>query len=215
MNETVKKYLTDKFPKLNLNSIHGEYNLRFELGGETLKNGTIERVNQVLKRATEIYKLAIGFNEIIILIEEYENDIFNQERKNKQYLSELISLDKLSKFKGPFEQTYYEIDDSGIKTEHVFEDKLDCDLFIGNIILEEKTVSEIILGKANLEMGFEPSITQDIYFYSVINEIGFRIYDDRGCDVWSNDKEKLRPIYKKLSKWILDYNRPEIEEFLK
>jgi hypothetical protein len=215
MNETVKKYLTDKFPKLNLNSIHGEYNLRFELGGETLKNGTIERVNQVLKRATEIYKLAIGFNEIIILIEEYENDIFNQERKNKQYISELISLDKLSKFKGPFEQTYYEIDDSGIKTEHVSEDKLDCDLFIGNIILEEKTVSEIILGKANLEMGFEPSITQDIYFYSVINEIGFRIYDDRGCDVWSNDKEKLRPIYKKLNKWILDYNRPEIEEFLK
>jgi hypothetical protein len=215
MNETVKKYLTEKFPELKLNSIHGEYNLRFELGGETLENGTTERVNQALKRATEIYKLAIGFNEIIILIEEYENDIFDQERKNKQYLSELISLDKLSKFKGPFEQTYYEIDNSGIKTKHIFEDKLDCDLFIGKIILDEETVAKIICGKANLEMGFEPSITQDIYFYSVINKIGFRIYDDRGCDVWSNDKEKLRPIYKKLNKWILDYNRPEIEEFLK
>lgn len=36
------------------------------------------------------------------------------------------------------------------------------------------------------------------------------MYDDRECDVFSFDKEKLVPIYRKFSNWILDYNRIQI-----
>ncbi len=215
MNETIKKYLNKNLPELNLSSINGKYNIRFELGGGKLENGTIERVNQAVNRATEIYKQAIGHKEIIIAIEEYENDFFDAEKKNKPFLSELIPLENITKIKGPFEQTYYDIDELGNKTEHIFEDKLYCDLFLGNITLDLETISKLIRGRANLEMGFEPAIPQDIYYYSITNEIGFRIYDDRGCDIWSNDKEKLRPIYKSLNEWILDYNRPEIDEYFK
>jgi len=215
MNKAIKKYLNEKFRELNLGSIHGKYNLRFELGGEFLENETIKRVNQAVNRATEIYKQSIGYKEIIIAIEEYENYFFDIEKRNKPYLSELVSFENLTKIKSPFEQTYYEIDELGNKTEHVFEDKLYCDLFLGNITLDEETIYKILLGRTNLEMGFEPTIPQDIYYYSISNKIGFRIYDDRGCDVWSNDKEKLRPIYKSLNKWILDYNRPEIDEYFK
>jgi len=211
MKETIRKYLNENYPELNLSFIYGEYNLRFELGGRELKNGTIERVNQVVYRAAEIYKETIGYNEVIIAIVEYENDSFDKE--NKTYLSELIPVEILSKIKGPFEQTYYDVDEIGNKIEHSFEDKLYCDLYIGKIILNKEAIKKILRGKANLEMGFEPSIPQDVYFYSIFNEIGFRIYDDRGCDVWSNDKEKLRSIYKNLNEWILDYDRPEIDNY--
>jgi len=215
MNKTINKYLTTNYPELNLNSIHGKFSLRFELGGEILENGTIERVNQAVSRATEIYKQAIGNDELIIAIEEYEADAYDIEKRNKDYLFELLPLDKLTKFKGPFCQTYYEIDKLGNRIEQIAEDELDCDLLIGKLNIDEKTISNIIRGRANLEMGFEPAVPQDIYYYSVSNKIGFRIYDDRGCDVWSNDKEKLRPLYESLNKWILDYNRPEIDKYFK
>ncbi|WP_271785313.1 DUF3885 domain-containing protein [Aquimarina algiphila] len=200
---------------MNLNSINGKFNLRFELGGEILENGTIERVNQAVTRATEIYKQAIGNGELIVAIEEYETEYFDKEKRNKGYLSELLPLDKLIKFKGPFGQSYYEIDELGNRIEQVAEDELHCDLLIGKLIIDEESINKIIRGRANLEMGFDPAISQDIYYYSISNKVGFRIYDDRGCDVWSNDKEKLRPIYESLNNWILDYNRPEIDEYFK
>jgi len=200
---------------LNINSIHGKFNLRFELGGEILENGTVERVNQAVSRATEIYKQAIGNDELIVAIEDYETEYFDIEKRNKEYLSELIPINKLTKFKGPFGQTYYDIDELGNRIEQIAEDELQCDLIIGKLSIDEDTINKIIRGRANLEMGFDPAIPQDIYYYSISNKIGFRIYDDRGCDVWSNDKEKLRPIYESLNEWILDYNRPEIDKYFK
>ena len=71
---------------------------------------------------------------------------------------------------------------------------------------------EIIEGIANLEMGFEPCIPQDLVFFCPLTTNALHIYDDRGCDIWSNDKETLRIIYKSLNDWILDYNRKEIDE---
>lgn len=192
MNKIIEKYLTMNHPELNIRSILGAFNLRFELGGEVLKNGTIERVNQAVSRATEIYQQAIGNSELILVIEEYETDIFDIEKRNKGYLSQLLPLDTFAKFK-----------------------ELDCDIWIGKQYIDEKTIHKIIRGRANLEMGFDPAVPQDIYYYSIANEVGFRIYDDRGCDVWSNDKEKLRPIYESLNQWILDYNRPEIDAYFK
>jgi hypothetical protein len=214
MNRTIKEYLTNNFAELNLSSLRGKYNIRFELGGK-IENGTTERINQVVNRASEIYNQAIGNNEIIISIEEYETDFYDLENKNQPYLSELITFENLDRFKGPFEQTYYETDKSGNSIEHIFEDKIDCDLLIGKITLDKETVSKIIRGKANLEMGFEPAIPQNIYFYSISKRIGFRIYDDRGCDIWSDNKENLKPIYESLNRWILDYDRPEIDSYFK
>ncbi|MFT5913863.1 MAG: hypothetical protein ACI81T_000347 [Bacteroidia bacterium] len=63
------------------------YNLRFELGGKIYKNGTVERVNQAVDRASEIYRQAIGFDETIVAIEEYENEFFDIEKGNKPYYS--------------------------------------------------------------------------------------------------------------------------------
>ena len=162
MNKAIKKYLISNHPKLNLNSINGKFNLRFELGGEILENGTIERVNQAVSRATEIYKQTIGNGELIVVIQESESEYFEIEKRNKGYLSKLLPLDKLTKFKGPFEQTYYEIDELGNQIEKIAKDKLHCDLLIGKLIIDEESINKIIQGRANLEMGFDPAIPQDL-----------------------------------------------------
>ena len=37
------------------------------------------------------------------------------------------------------------------------------------------------------------------------------MYDDRGCDVYGLEKEKLLPLNHEFRKWILDYNRIQID----
>lgn len=39
----------------------------------------------------------------------------------------------------------------------------------------------------------------------------FHLYDDRGADVVSMDKEILRPLYIKCNNFILDHDREDID----
>ncbi|MPN35793.1 hypothetical protein SDC9_183295 [bioreactor metagenome] len=38
------------------------------------------------------------------------------------------------------------------------------------------------------------------------------LYDDRGLDIVAYDKATLIPIYNKLNKWILEYDRKQIDK---
>ena len=214
IQDIVRKTLQEISPKKDIKSIYGGYSIRFELGG-SLRNGTKKRVKQVVERATEIFNQTIGFDDVLLVIKEYPNEFYDKNNGNKDYLYSLLNRDKLKLYKGPFEQTYFETDNEGIKRELVFEELLDCDLLIGKMAQIELDSHNIIQGRANLEMGFKPCIPQNIVFFSPTTTNGFNIYDDRGCDIWSSDKEKLRPIYESLNNWILDYNRSEIDEIFK
>ena len=214
LQELVKSNFSNLFFDNNHKSIYGKYHIRFELGGE-LKNGTKKRVKQVVERAIEIFNQTIDSEEVLIVIEEYKTEFFDRNGNNKEYLYSLINKSKLKRFEGPFEQTYFETDSEGNRNELLSEDKLECDLLIGKMFKSDLKSKEIIEGIANLEMGFEPYITQDIVFFCPLTTNALNIYDDRGCDVWSNDKEHLRIIYKRLNNWILEYNRKEIDEKFK
>ena len=214
IKEIVKSNFSNLFLDNNYKSIYGKYHIRFELGGE-LKNGTKKRVKQVVERAIEIFNQTIKSEEVLIIIEEYQTDFFDRNSNNKKYLYSLLENSKLKRFKGPFEQTYFKTDTFGNRTELLSEDKLECDLLIGKMFQSELKSKEIIEGIANLEMGFEPCIPQNLVFFCPSTTNALHIYYDRGCDIWSNDKETLRIIYKSLNDWILDYNRKEIDETFK
>ena len=70
---------------------------------------------------------------------------------------------------------------------------------------------EILEAIGNYEQGREPSIGQSVYFINPDKDIIFRMYDDRGCDVFGLNKDTLMPLYQKFRKWILDCNRIEID----
>ena len=214
MKKTLKEELNRLLPNTGIETIHGIFYMRFELGGGGNKD-RLKRIEQATLRGTEIFKQLIGEDEIIITIEQWENEFCDPNNRNKKYLFEILKECELKEIKGPFEQVYYEEDENGIKQEKIFEKPLECDLIIGKIKLKTEQVSAIIKGIASLEMFEEPCIPQDIFFFSIRKQAGFRIYDDRGCDIWANDLEILRPIYENLNSWILDYNRSKIDEMFK
>ncbi len=70
---------------------------------------------------------------------------------------------------------------------------------------------EILKGIANYEQGQQPSISQRVYFINLNKDIVFHMYDDRGCIVYSNSKDKLTHMYCKYNNWIVDYWRSSID----
>jgi hypothetical protein len=214
LKKTLKEELNRLLPNSGIETIHGEFYMRFELGGEGNKE-TRKRIKQAKERGTEIYKQLIGEDEIIITIQEWENDFFDPNSRNKKYLYNVLKGSELKKIQGPFEQVYYKENENGVKEEKIFEEPLECDLIIGKTKISLEQVSLIIKGIASLEMGEEPCIPQEVYFFSINKRVGFRIYDDRGCDIWADSIENLRPLYKNLNSWILNDNRPEIDKMFK
>jgi hypothetical protein len=59
-----------------------------------------------------------------------------------------------------------------------------------------------------------PLSNKEIYFVNINKKLIFHMYDDRGLDLISADKETLKPIYKKHKDWLLDYDRKQIDEQL-
>jgi len=184
--------------------------MRFELGGEG-NRVSINRIEQATFRGTAIFNALMERDETIITMQEWEEEFFDRHNRNKPYIYQLLEGVELKCIKGPFEQTYFEEDEYGVKQEKVFEKPLECDLLIGKANLTPEQVEAIIRGIACREMGESPSIPQDLTLFSLNTQAGFRMYDDRGCDIWANSIEVLRPIYHSLNSWILDYNRPEID----
>ncbi|MEM6769408.1 MAG: DUF3885 domain-containing protein [Bacteroidota bacterium] len=211
MKNTLRKEMKRLMPDSGLESIHGKFYMRFELGGEG-NSAPLDRITQATLRGTKIFNEVIGPGEVIVVIQEWKSNFFDPYKRNEQYLYKILGNIKLNKTKGPFEQTYFEIDKEGRKQEKVFNDPLECDILTTKTTLDFRQIESIIRGIASVEMGEDPCVTQSVYFFSVERHTGFNIYDDRGCDVWANSLEVLRPAYVKLNSWILNYNRREIDK---
>jgi hypothetical protein len=205
LKEELQSYLERVYSFAKINSpqtLVGKVHIRFELGGEELENGTIERVNQATERAHTIFNDTFQnkSSEIFILIYEYRGlNCFNT---SNSYLHQQFSIQNFDKF-----YNQLEILDPP--------DEEDVHIIVGKLPVHDINVKNILNGIANLEMGFDPCINQSIYFIDPITDKAYYMYDDRGCFVWSNEADKIRNIYLERNDWIVDYHRPEIDECFK
>lgn len=185
-------------------SIGARVNIRFELGG-SLNNGTNSRVQQATDRAYTIYNDIFGANESIwVLIYEYlESDVFHT---SNEYLYEQINPTYFKSFYNKVEKVSEGFFESDV------EEFNDTRVYIGKVPVKKLAIKNILNAIANLEMGFDPGINQRIYFFNSQANIGFHMYDDRGCDTWSDSADNLRHLYINRNTWILDYNREEINK---
>ena len=214
MKKILQKELNRLLPNSGIETIYGKFYMRFELGGEG-NSDRLKRIEQATFRGFQIFEELIGNDELILAIEEWEQEMFDPNNLHKQYLYQILGDINLKRIPGPFEQTYYQIDEDGNKHEKISCEPNECDLIIGKTKLTMKQIQSIIQGIASLEMGETPCIPQRVSFFAIEKQAGFNIYDDRGCDIWANSLETLRPIYHKLNSWILDYNRPAIDQMFK
>lgn len=58
-------------------------------------------------------------------------------------------------------------------------------------------------------------IKNPLIFYNKQDNLILYIYDDRGCDIWSDNLEKQKLIYEIYNSWILDYDKKNISKFYK
>lgn len=56
-------------------------------------------------------------------------------------------------------------------------------------------------------------IKHPIHFYHSKKNTLLNIYDDRGCDIWSDNLASQKEIYKTYHDWILKYDKKDIANF--
>lgn len=216
LRKELQSYCDRVYPNAKINpenTIGKQIHIRFELGEEQ-ENGTIERVNQATDRALTIFNDAFPNqdNDIFVLIYEYQGEnIFGA---SKDYLYQQFPTDSFKKFYNQlemFDTSYTTTDENG---NHIFE-KIEVRIIIGKLPVKNINIRNILNAIANTEMGFEPKIAQNIYFFDTLTDRAFQMYDDRGCFVWSDDADKIRDIYTKRNDWIVEYHRPTIEQYFK
>ena len=202
MKEKVLKYIESNFPNLN-----SDLHLRFELG-DPYENGTEERINLVVTRVTTLFEEVFKPDDFIYLyIKDWcvtEDIMFRN--NTPEYLYDLLGEQKIE------EEALFDIDeDYNELTGQTIEIKNEYKVKFVYARLESISYKEILEGIGNYEQGRDPSIGESVYFISIEKDIIFHMYDDRGCDVFGLYKDTLVPLYHKFRKWILDFNRVEID----
>lgn len=205
MKQKLLKYIDEKFPNFN-HDIH----LRFELG-EHFANGTDERINQVISRATALLEDTFSQDDYIyIYIKDWEHSYPQQLfGTTPNYLYELLSNHKIH------EEIMYEYDEDFDESGEVIQVLKDYKVGIIYSKLNLIPYKSILQGIAHHEQGREPSIGQTIYFINMDKNIIFHMYDDRGCLIFSDTPDKLRVLYDKYNKWIVESWRESIDNLFR
>lgn len=218
MINKLQAFLTKYYSESNVYepySIKGKAYIRFELG-DKYPNGTKKRVKQATKRAYEIFKrvFPVSSSKLCFVFYEYEKEFCDPEGNFRNYLYSLIdpiAFDKFQTFPVKLKNGYVEIDANGNKLE----EEVEVIIVIGELSQEEIDIEKMLNGIANLEMGFEPKVTQQVFVFDLSTHNGFYMYDDRGCLIWADKAEKIGEIFENYNSWIVEDYREEMEKFFK
>lgn len=210
LKQEYRKFMIDNFNGLQLKKplfYRWNYGIRFNLQvGDT---NTDEYFKEVTRRASTIFKTAFSnSDQLIFVLMDYK-----YKRRKIRFLNySFKQINRLEKA-----NIYY--------TKEVRFYKPNDKLNIRNIALIKLRTEQINYKNILTAIGhsdFEPRqprldnhgvfTSKEIYFVNLDKKLIFHMYDDRGLDIITADKETLRPIYKVHNNWILDYDRKQIDE---
>jgi hypothetical protein len=186
------------------------YGLRFNLQfGDT---DTDEYFKEVARRASIIFKTVFDNSDKVFLV---FMDYKYKRRKIRFSNFTFKQIDNLKKTEVSYikEKQLYESDNK-FDIRNVAIIKVTAERINQNNILTAIGHSDFPPRQPRLdENGF--LISKEIYFINIDKKLIFHMYDDRGLDLVSAEKETLIPVYKKHNDWILDYNRKQIDKQFK
>ena len=178
------------------------FGIRFQIGVGSIygKDGAPrnEYIENALHRAMTIYNRGMKCPSILVweVFTQSDNETHRlkslfQNRVAPIYpQEESVEIAKIDGEQFKQSQFYWSLNESHIPMDTLFK--------------------EIILGNLRGLNDFVSSV----YLFDVENHVMIHLYDDRGLDIVSHEKNTLMPLYQELNGWILDYDRKRIEEML-
>lgn len=200
-----RAYLARAFPRADLGNHpidFGPVHLRFELG-DRHPNGSDERIAQATERATVLFgDLFLQDEQLTLIIKNWAwtgRELFP---KSPGHLASLI--------RGPASDRFVEI----ITSRRSHGEEYSYEQVLRRVFVRDLDCRSIFRGIAHVEQGREPCINESVYFVSARRILAFYMYDDRGCLVFADNAEKLRPLYQKRRSWLVDPDNPDWEHML-
>lgn len=182
---------------------NANYSIRFELGLIQLKGkGYFDEMHD---RATTILNSIFDQNDDILIVVCISNPI-DYKKIDRPNIKRFIKNKKL-------------IYDLKCKTIAYEFDEEDTDMETIQYSLKVKKhdirLGYLIQSIGFKEFGMKPRVSGSFYLLNLTKEMLFHMYDDRGCDVYGLEREKVLPLYYKFRKWILDYDRIRFDRMFK
>lgn len=185
--------------------------LRMEISDPKANTKDITTLHNAFDRAFAIYeKLAKNFTILRInLFYEMED---SEEIRNEDRAFDLGIICSATGLPLPMEErnsTTTIKDDKGRRTE-LFQ--VECYWDLSDVAFDHRAlIMEIILTdfpEHNGNHQFESAV----HFVDTVDHLILHLYDDRGMDILSSSEEYLYGIYRDFNTWILDHDRPRINQ---
>lgn len=226
-----KQFLSDNFKGLRLRKplfYSWNFGLRFDLqtgetsnssrqildgGGNVIPHigdtNTNVYFQEVVNRASTIFQTAFDISDQVFLL--YMDYKYKRRKiKFSNFIFKQIDNCKKTEVRFLKEKRLYEPDDK-FDIQNVAIIKLTADRINHKNILTAIGNSDFPPRQPRLDNnGFLTN--KEVYFVNINKKLIFHMYDDRGLDLISADREILRPIYKRHNEWILDYDRKQIDK---
>jgi len=226
-----RQFLNDNFKGLRLRKplfYSWDFGLRFDLQtGETSNSSrqildgegnviphvgdtdTEEYFQEVTKRASTIFKTAFDNSDKVFLV---FMDYKYKRRKIRFSNFTFKQIDNLQKTEISYSKEFrlYEPDDKfdirNIAIIKLIADRSDYENSLTAIGHTDFPPRQPRLDQNGCLTG------KEIYFVNIDKKLIFHMYDDRGLDIITSDKEMLRSIYKQHNDWLLNYDRERIDK---
>ncbi|GAA6181516.1 MULTISPECIES: DUF3885 domain-containing protein [unclassified Shimia] len=178
------------------------YWLTFELGGETYSTRRpMRRFMQAFDRADAVSRnLFVNSKNIWMISASYGG------RKHKKRFLKTYNLCGLKRSHfislGIRRQNENYLNDvTGDLFQHLFAARLQ----------DHDHLKEILWLTLGGDMGIRPIAPGTVYFVDLDNKLALHVYDDRGMNLFSAQKQGLHGIYNDFNPWLLDYDLPEMK----
>lgn len=190
-----------------------KYSLRFEMSNPSVPYYEKEHLKQAFHRSITLFERVFREEDEILLVTDVhstDKDFFLQKRPLNVYLKYIKDKQRLYQLNHRVLQNEIqdEEEDNQFVTHrfvlHCKKTEFKYTQLLKAISYEDFAHSSTIL-KNNPQSGY------DIYFVNLSKKVIFHLYDDRGCDILSSDKESIHFLYEEYNDWILDYDREEID----
>lgn len=205
-----REFLKDNFRGLKLRKplfYSWDFGLRFDL--QVADTDTDEYFQEVTRRASTLFQTAFDNSDKVFLVFME----FKYRRRKIRFSNYTFKqIDSLEKTEISYSKEFrlYEPEDK-FDIRDIAIIKLTADRIGYKNILTAIGHTDFPSRLPQLDQNGFPT-GKEIYFVNIDKKLIFHMYDDRGLDVISADKEILRPIYEKHNDWILDYDREQIEK---